>query len=208
MTDEELDVEQLQSELETIKDAMGIQERYPSQFHLWLVYGVLVALAALGSQAVVLLDLPAWGHWVSWGGFMALGGVYQGVAMDDNPGDGNAEGKPSIGLQYLSVFGYALVVLALVNPLFDGAEDALVSSTIFALFVGAVGLAYLLAGNALTAYYIRRRDRVAFYVGGAWMLLLALVIPRVPVLQKWGYAVFGIAFGLHAVGSYVLLARA
>lgn len=207
MTDEtEIDVDRLRTELDQIKDAMGIQERYPSQFQLWLVYGVLVGLAALGSQAVVLLDLPGWGHWVSWGVFMGAGGVYQWLATDEYP-DGEAGTKPDIALVYLAVLCYALVVIAAVSPLFAGADEAVVGSTVFAVAVGAVGLAYLVAGNALKAFYIRRRDRLALYVGGLWMLGLALAIPRIPVLQRWGYAAFGIAFGLHAVGSYLALAR-
>ncbi|MFC7135161.1 MULTISPECIES: hypothetical protein [Salinibaculum] len=206
---EELDVEELRSELETIKDAMGIRERYPSQFRLWLVYGVLVGLAALGSQAVVLYDLPGWGHWVAWGGLMGLGGVYQWVGIDREMGaGGSSDAKPNVGVHYLAAFGYAFAVLAAVSPLFDGAEAAVLSSTVFAVVVGAVGLAYVLVGNALKAYYIRRRDRLAFYLGGAWMLGLAAVIPNVPALRRWGYAVFGIAFALHAVGSYIALARA
>ena len=205
---EELDVDELRSELETIKDAMGIKERYPSQFQLWLVYGLLVALASLGSQLVVLLELPWWGHWLSWGSLMALGGAYQAVGMDDYPDAGSAEAKPDIPFVYLTVFAYAVVVLTIIAPLFDGVSGVVASSTIFAVLVGAVGLAYLVAGNLLKAYYIRKRDRQTFYVGGVWMLVLAGVIPHVGVLRTWGYAAFGIAFGVHAVGSYVVLARA
>jgi hypothetical protein len=205
---EELDVEQLQQELTRIKDAMGLSERYPSQFQLWLVYGVLVGLASLGSQAIVLYDLPGWGHAVSWGGFMALGSVYQYAAIDDPTSDGGTGGgKPSIGLQYLAVFGYAVLVVWLAVPGLESLGSARASATIFAVAVGAVGLAYLLAGNALRAYYIRRRDRLAFYAGGVWMLTLAAAIPAVPLLRQWGYAAFGIAFGLHAVASYYVLAR-
>jgi len=204
----ELDVEELRTELETIKDAMGIQERYPSQFQLWLVYGVLVALASVGSQVVVLLDLPWWGHWLSWGGLMALGAAYQTVGMDDYPTKRSEEAKPSLPLVYLGVFGYAVVVLTMIAPLFEGVDPAVASSTIFAIFVGGVGLAYLVVGNLLTAYYIRKRDRQTFYVGGLWMLVLAGLIPHVGILRTWGYAIFGIAFGVHAVVSYTVLARA
>jgi hypothetical protein len=205
---EELDVEELRSELETIKDAMGIQERYPSQFHLWLVYGVLVALAAFGSQVVVLFDLPWWGHWLAWGGLLALGSAYQAVGLDDHSSQGSDQAKPSISFIYVAIFGYAIILLTIVAPLIDGAAPAVASSTIFAVFVGAVGLAYLVAGNVLSAYYIRKRDRQTFYVGGVWMLVLAGVIPQVGVLQTWGYAVFGIAFGIHAIISYIVLTRA
>lgn len=203
--DAELDSEALRTELETIKDAMGLGERYESEFHLWLVYGVLVGLASLGSQAVVLYGLPGWGHWVSWGGFMSLGGIYQAVALDTSSGTGADGARPSLGLSYLAVFGYAVAVLVIAAPLFEGVGSAVASSTVFAVFVGAVGLAYLLAGNTLQAYYIRRRDRYAFYVGGAWILGLAVLLPRVALLRRWGYAVFGVAFAVHAVASYLYL---
>jgi hypothetical protein len=205
--DAELDTEALRAELETIKGAMGLGERYESQFHLWLVYGVLVGLASLGSQAVVLYGLPGWGHWLSWGGFMALGVLYQAVALDGSGSDRTtgADARPNIGLTYLAVFGYAVAVLAIAAPLFEGVGGAVASSTIFAVFVGAVGLAYLLAGNSLKAYYIRRRDRYAFYAGGVWILALAVLIPRIGLLQRWGYAAFGVAFAVHAVASYLYL---
>lgn len=204
--DTEIDVEQLRTELDHIKDAMGIQERYPSQFQIWLIYGVLVAIAAVGSQLVVLLDLPGWGHWVSWGATMGLGGVYQWATTEGEAG-GSTEAKPDIWLQYLAAFAYALVVLAIVAPLLADASAPVASSTIFAIIVGGVGLAYLVAGNALKAYYIRRRDRYAFYLGGVWMFVLAALIPHVAILRQWGYAVFGIAFGVHALGSYIVLSR-
>ena len=201
----DIEREELREELETIKGAMGLQERYGSELRLWLVYAVLVGLASLGSQAVVTLELPPWGHWLSWGVFIGAGVLYQNVALGDDYGGGDSETRPGLGLQYGAVLAYALVVLAVVAPLLSGVEGALASSIVFAVAVGAVGTAYLLAGNALKAYRIRRRDRLAFYAGGAWMLALAVLLPRVPFLQRWGYAVFGLAFAVHAVGSYLAL---
>ena len=200
---QEFDKAALRKEIETIKDAMGISERYASQFHLWLVYAVLVGMASIGSQAVVSLDLPWWGHWVSWGVFMGIGGIYQQIVTDDT-GEGTAEAKPSIGLLYAAVFGYVLVVIAAMSVFLDGSASV-VSSTVFAVFVGGVGTAYLLIGNVLKAYYIRRRDRWAFYVGGGWMLVLAALLPQISLLRQWGYAVFGLAFAVHAVSSYLYL---
>jgi len=195
----------LREELETIKEAMGLQERYGSELRLWLVYAVLVGLASLGSQAVVALELPPWGHWLSWGAFIGVGVVYQTVVLGDDYSGGDSEARPGLGLQYGAVLVYALVVLAVVAPLFPGADPTLASSVVFAVAVGAVGTAYVLAGNVLKAYRIRRRDRLAFYAGGAWMLALAVLLPRVTLLQRWGYAVFGLAFAVHAVGSYLAL---
>jgi uncharacterized protein YhhL (DUF1145 family) len=139
---------------------------------------------------------------------MALGSAYQAVGLDDHPTTDGRDAKPSIPLVYLSAFGFAVVVVTIVAPLVESATAAVASSTVFAIFVGAVGLAYLVTGTLLKAYYIRRRDRQTFYVGGVWMLVLAGVIPHVAVLRTWGYAVFGIAFGVHAVASYIVLARA
>jgi hypothetical protein len=201
----EIEPEELREELDTIKEAMGLQERYGSELRVWLVYAVLVGLASLGSQAVVTLELPPWGHWLSWGAFIGAGVVYQTVALGDDYGGGDSTTRPGLGLQYGAVLAYAVVVLAVVAPLFPGTSAALTSSVVFAIAVGAVGTAYVLAGNLLTAYRIRRRDRVAFYVGGVWMLALAVLLPRVAFLQRWGYAVFGVAFAVHAVSSYLAL---
>ena len=73
------------------------------------------------------------------------------------------------------------------------------------LVVGLVGVAYLVVGEALRAYYIRRRDRFAFYVGGAWMLVLAALLPSIEFFHTWGYATFGVVYAAHAVVSYLLL---
>lgn len=204
--DQEIDVDALRSELEEIKDAMGLTERYPTEFRVWLVYAVLVPLASFGSQAVVAYDLPPWGHWLSWGVFMGLGGLYQWrlAEVDTSP---DAGGKPGLGVPFLACFGYALAVLVIVGPLLGAGADLQAQSTIFAILVGAVGLTYVLAANVLRAYYIRRLDRLAFLVGGLWMLGLSVAIARVPLLQRWGYAVFGVAYFLFGVGAYVVLKR-
>lgn len=203
--DAEIDVEKLRTELDQIKDAMGIQQRYPGRFQLWLVYGVLVAIAATGSQLVVLYELPWWGHWVSWGVTMGAGGIYQGQGITgEQVSEDSGEGKPDIWLHYVATFGYALVVLAIVSPLLPE-SPATTESYVFSIIVGGVGLSYIVVGNSLKAYYIRRLDRFAFYIGGIWMFVLAALIPYVDVLQTWGYAAFGIVFGFHAVASYLAL---
>jgi hypothetical protein len=46
---------------------------------------------------------------------------------------------------------------------------------------------------------------MAFYIGGAWMLVLAVLLVQVEFLHTWGYAAFGIAYGTHALGSYLAL---
>lgn len=201
------DVEALERDLERIKEAMGLQERYPSRFHAWLVYGLLVPLAALGSQAVVLYDLPGWGHLLSWGGFMGAGGVYLWLSGAEASGPGAGPGKPNIGVQWLTVFGYALVVLLAVSPALAGVDSVAAQATVFAVVVGAVGASYLLLANALEAYYVRQFDRRVIAVGGLWMLVLAAAIARVDLLRTWGYAAFGLAYFAYAMAAYLVLRR-
>lgn len=206
MTDDtEIDPERLQRELDQIKGAMGIRERYPATFEYWAVYGLLVPVAAAVSQYVELAGLPGYWHPIAWFALMGLGGVYSWVGIDDE-GTGTADAKPSIPLAFAAVFSYYLVVvvaLSQVGPLDRTTEAALV----FAMVVGLVGVAYLVVGNALRAYYIRRRDRFAMYVGGAWMVGLAAAIPVFDPLRTWGFAVYGALFGLYPLVTYVALSR-
>jgi hypothetical protein len=37
------------------------------------------------------------------------------------------------------------------------------------------------------------------------MLVLAALLPQISLLRQWGYAVFGLVFAVHAVGSYLYL---
>jgi len=102
------------------------------------------------------------------------------------------------------VFGVYFVAVFNINSVASVEPDAL-ESLIFSLSIALVGVGYVVIGESLRAYYIRRRDRWAFYAGGGWMVLLALVIPSVDLLETWGYAVFGILYFVHAVVSYVAL---
>lgn len=204
--DAEFDVAALQAELDRIQDAMGIDERYPSQFRLWPVWGVLVLAASLTSQYVVLADLPGYLHAVAWFGFMGTGGIAQWRLVDaDSVGDTTT--KPDVWLQAGAVFSVYAVYVAVLGPALEALPDRRASVILFSLIVGLVGAAYLVVGNALKAYYIRRRDRYAFYAGGAWMLALAAVLPNVTVLREWGYAAYGVAFAAHSAAAYGVLAR-
>lgn len=201
----DVDVEELQSELAQIKDAMGLQERYPSMFHLWLVFGVLVLFASVGSQVVVLYDLPGWGHSLSWAFFMGLGFVYQWFQNQGTPetSDGTT---PNGWIQAAAVVAYLLAIFVIVGPHLN-AEPGVETSVTFALIVGAIAVIYLVQGNVLKAHYIRKRDRYAFYVGGSWMLLYAAVMPNVQLLQEWGYVVYGVLYAAHGIASYVILSK-
>lgn len=200
------DPEALQTELERIKDAMGLRDRYPSQFGLWLVYGALVLAASLASQFVVLRELPSWWHPVAWFVLMGAGGLYS-WRQHSAERTATTDTKPNLLLQGGAVAALYFVFVLGLAPVFEGAPDRLVSITIFSLVVGLVGTAYLVMGESLKAYFIRRRDRYAFYLGGTWMILLAALIPNVASLRTWGYTVFGVTYALHALAAYVVLSR-
>jgi hypothetical protein len=203
---QEIDPEQLQAELTQIKDAMGLQERYPSRFTLWLVFGVCVLLASLGSQVIALRGLAPSLHSVVW--FLSIGGgfLYQGVSQSetDTGSRHSTQAKPRLWLQFAAVFAlYFVVVFGLGSV--TVLESSSLESLIFSFTIALVGVAYLVVGESLRAYYIRRRDRWAFYTGGSWMLLLAIAISNVELLETWGYTAFGILYVVHAVASYVVL---
>ena len=204
MTDDtEIDVDELRSELNQIKGAMGLHERHSTAFQAWPVYAVLVLLASLASQAIVTFELSAWGHSVAWFGLIGLGGLYEQYALPDY--DTSGEAKPNLRVNLAAIIGYLLAVLVITSPLLDGVGEPQQTATTFAIILGSFGAYYLIVGSSLAAYYIRARDRYAFYVGGAWILPYAALLPRIEFLQEWGYAIFGVLFALHGVGSYVIL---
>ncbi|MFB6352603.1 MAG: hypothetical protein ABEJ92_00805 [Halobacteriales archaeon] len=200
------DPEALQTELERIKDAMGLRDRYPSQFGLWLVYGALVLAASLSSQLIVLRGLAGWWHAVAWFVLMGAGGLYSWRRQSADRTSAN-DARPNVLLQGAAVAALYVVFAIGLAPVLDGVTGRLAAITIFSLVVGLVGTAYLVTGESLKAYFIRRRDRYAFYFGGAWMLVLAAIMPNVPALRTWGYTVFGVAYAIHAVVAYVVLSR-
>ena len=208
MSDQEMDVDALRTELDQIKDAMGIQERYAGATTVWLLFGVLVPVAAGVSQYVHLEQLPPWLHWVSWLGVIG-GGYVLWWTVSNDAGDlaVTAAGKPNVllqfGLVYLAAVPIQVIVGAYTPDLGYYAESALVLSVIVVL----LGVAYGVLGSSLAAYYIRRRDRLAFYVGTAWMVALGVAIPQSVTLEKWAYAVFGAAYFLYAFGTYLWLSR-
>lgn len=204
----EIDPETLREEVTQIKDAMGLQERYPSQFTFWLVFGALVLIASLGSQLIVLRNLPGALHSLVWFGLMSGGGFYQWWATRNAEGSDSSTSatKPRVWVQFVAVFSMIFVIGLTVGPELQTTAAA-ESILMFSVTVALVGVAYIVVGESLRAYYIRRRDRWAFYLGGVWMLLLAVVMPNVGVLETWGYAVFGVAYATHAVGSYLALSN-
>jgi hypothetical protein len=206
--DTEIDVEQLRTELDHIKDAMGIQERYGAATSMWLLFGFAVPVASALSQYVFTERLPGWYHALIWAG--VLGGAYAvwfAVADDADELSFRADGKPNLfvqfGLVYFSIFPIQAITAAFLPELGYVDEALLVQSLIVVL----VGLAYGLLGSSLAAYYVRWRDRAVFYVGTAWMMALGVAIPYVDALQTWPHASFGGLYFVYAVAAYVVLTR-
>jgi len=210
MTDEaDVDPAELEAQLDQIKEAMGIQERYEGATAQWLLFGVLVAVAAAISQVVYLRELPAYWHGIVWIGLLFGGGLVGFRVLfegEDGPSF-SSEGKPNLWLpfaaSYATIFPIQTIAAAFLPDLGYRAETIFTLSLILVL----IGLAYVLLGNALRAYYIRARDRYAFYAGGILLVALGTAIPSVEVLRTWGYAVFGAVYFVYAVVTYVVLTR-
>jgi len=81
--DSEIDVEELGRELDQIKDAMGLTERYDGASTQWLLFGLLVPVAAGLSQYVHLETLPAYYHSIIWFGILGGGWALWSVVSDE-----------------------------------------------------------------------------------------------------------------------------
>lgn len=204
-TESDVDADALREELHLIQDAMGIGERYPSRMTDWLVFGLLVAVAAAISQYVHLQGLPAYWHPVVW--FLIMGG---GSVLAFWRGDSREEdslARPSIPIQFAAVFVAYVPLIVLVAPIDDGLGYRQGSVLVLGLVLVLLGIAYLGVGNALRAYQIRRRDRFTLYLGGLWMMGLGAAMPHSAFLVDWGYATFGGVYLAYALASYAYLAR-
>jgi FtsH-binding integral membrane protein len=206
MSEEEVDPAELQRELETIKDAMGLQERSESATSVWLLFGLLVPIAALASQYVHLERLPQFFHTPIWLGVIGVG-VFAYFGFSGRREFDIAPGKPNVAVQFVVVYLASIplqtIASAYAPDLGYEAESALALSIIVVL----VGIGYAILGTSLRAYRIRRRDRAVFFAGTAWMVALGVAIPQVAVLQTWGYAAFGGVYFIYAMAAYLLLSR-
>lgn len=207
MTDDrELDVEELRAELDQIKDAMGIQERYSGATEQWLLFGFAVPVAAAISQYVHLERLPAWYHTVTWAVVIAGAfGLYFALNDRDASLNWSTEGKPNLlvqfGIVYLASIPLQSIAGAYVGDLGYVEESALA----LAIIVVMIGVAYGVFGSSLRAHYVRRRDRWVFYVGTVWMVGLGVLIPEFPFLEEWAFAVFGGVYFAYAMLAYLWL---
>lgn len=204
--DSDVDVDELRAELDQIKAAMGLQERYSGATSIWLLFGLAVPVAAGLSQYVLLERLPSWYHSVIW--LAVLGGAVLAYALASDQSfrpSGSTEGKPRLWVQFLVVYLASLplqyIAKAYTTDLGYVADSALSLSIILVV----LGVAYGIFGSTLRAYYVRRRDRYVFYVGSVWMLGLAVAIPGSATLEEWAFAVFGGLYLVYALGAYFLL---
>ena len=144
--DSEIDPEMLRREVDQIKDAMGLQERYPSQFRLWLVFGVLVALASAGSQVIYLRDLSGSLHTVVWFGLLGVGWVYQWSSGETDGGWSATGTKPRIEVLWASVFALYFVFVFTLGPAIDEVGGPESDMLLFSLVVGLVGFTSAITG--------------------------------------------------------------
>ena len=207
---DEVDPEDLQRQLSEIKGAMGLAEQYPGRARLWLVAGLLIGVAALLVQATFFFyeTLGATAYTAVWGGFCVVAVATLWYVSDRLPERGPPAGAPSWRVLYgsLAVFLFGVAgVAGDVARQVPGLDRALLY---FGLVIATLGLALLVTGAVLTSYRVRRRDRLVFYVGGAWVLVYASWIPHVEILRYVGVGLFGILFVLYAIAAYVSLTRA
>ena len=203
---EDVDAADLQRDLDRIKDAMGIAERYESAPEQWLLFGIVVALGCALSQFVVLERLPGSWYLVIWFGlFGGFGGLlywrYDGYSWA--PGGGT----PNVGFLILIVYAGTFAVQLVTAPFLPELGYVDETGFVLALVLVMLGLGYLVAGETLKAYRIRNRDRRAFQAGGLLMIVLGVAIANVEPLQEWGFAAYGGTYLVYAVASYWLLTR-
>jgi len=206
MSDQEIDADELRAELDQIKDAMGIRERYDGATSVWLLFGFAVPVAAALSQYVHLEALPQLYHTGIW--FAVLGGgaaLYFAVAEDGPRPDWSGSGKPNLVVQFAVVYLASVPLQAIVFAYTDDVGYAAESTLVLAIIVVMLGVAYGVFGASLRAFYVRRRDRWVFYAGTVWMVALGVAIPYTPVLETWAYATYGACYFVYAMAAYLVL---
>lgn len=203
---EDVDPEVLQRDLDRIKDAMGIAERYDGAPEQWLLFGVVVALGAALSQYVVLEHLPELWFFAIWFGlFGAFGTVlyWRSDGHSWTPG----ETDPNVGFQILVVYAASFLAQAVVAPFLPELAYLAETALVLGLFLVMLGVGYVVAGETLKAYHIRDRDRFAFHAGGLLLVALGVLVPNVELLHEWGFAAFGATYLAYAVAAYGVLKR-
>lgn len=204
----DVDPSELRDDLDQIKQAMDIEERYPGQRTIWLLYAGLVGGFSFALQVLFLFEIPEWAYSLTWLIFVVLsvGSVWFAARRTSRQGRTAAPDLwviPAGLALLLVVFSTISASLGVMGDL----PGVLVGAYYFAIAIALAGVGFLLVGNALKAHRIRRRDRWIFYAGGGWMLVYAAVFPHTEALLYSGYGVFGALSIVHAVVSYVVLTR-
>lgn len=204
---DEINKEALREEVDRIKKAMGIQERYPAQVKSWLLWGSLIGAACFLSQIVAVKQWPGYLYAVIWWVLMgAVGGPLQAKISKEHEGEIAETGtKPRLSILYVVVIAAAFVFVANISPLFEGLGYYEIGAYIFTTIMVLIGVYYVVLGNQLRAYYVRSKDRYALYIAGAWLLALSGLVPHFPILTKWMYAIYGVTFGAYSLGAYRIL---
>ena len=205
MSDTEVDPEALQEQLDQIKGAMGLEERYPYVVRTWLTSGVtagvILPLIDLGEY----FDFSVYWYVALLGTMLLFTWATSNWAHEET-GRFTAGAKPGWWIWIATLLAGTLTLGIGLAPVIDrsGIEDITVMTTI----VTAVsGITYVMVGAMLKGYRIRKVDRYAFYTAGVWSLALAAVLLNVPFLRQWALTAVGVSFAVHGIGSYVVLSR-
>lgn len=202
---ETADPEALRDDIDRIKDAMGIAERYEGASEQWLLFGVFVAVGSAISQVLVLERAPGFWIPVVWLGLLGVTGVWLSRRYEYSYAPGHSD--PNVGFQILVVYLGSFAVQFVVQPFLPELGYLAENALILGLVVVMLGLGYLVAGETLKAYRIRAEDRYTLHAGGVLLVALGIAIPNVDVLHTWGYALFGASYVAYAAASYLVLTR-
>jgi len=208
--DENVDPEALQEQLSQIKGAMGLAEQYPGRARLWLLAGFLIGAAAVLAQATFFLyeSLTDTAYVAIWAGFVVVAVAASWWTASRLPSAEPPSTAPSWRVVFGSLGGFLLATTGVVGDAAGQVGGLDRAVLYFGLTIATVGLGLLVTGAVLTVYRVRRRDRLVFYAGGLWVLAFASVMPHVQLLRWVGVGLFGVLFGLYALGAYVYLTRA
>lgn len=205
MNDTEFDRESLQQELDTIKEAMRIHDRYPTFALKFLLVGVFVG------GFVLTFDLDhrgVFGEWLGLG--IQAAWVFGAIAAYHLFVPTDVKEAPDTGLPWTHYLVTLLVgMAALVAAFYPTFESAGVPTyTFLYVFLGVVaGVGYVNAGVSLRGGTIRTADRYSVVAGGLVLLLVTAATQWIPSLSEWGLTVIGAAFVVHGIASYLLLTR-
>lgn len=205
-SNENVDPEALRDDIDRIKDAMGIAERYDGAPEQWLLFAAFVALGSAISQFLVLERAPDFWIPIVW--LVLLGGSALGLSRRYDYAYGPGRSEPNVGFQILVVYLGSFAALFAVAPFLPELGYLAENALTLGLVVVMLGLGYLVAGETLKAYHIRARDRYALHAGGVLMVALGVAIPNVEALHTWGFGAFGASYAVYAAASYLVLTRA